>query len=48
MLKISLVYIEMEEGSGQSVDLAIGVWDVLAVMSTNPTLFKNLTNFTTT
>lgn len=39
---------EMEEGSGQSMNPTIGVWDVLATIKAIPNLFKNLTNFTIT
>jgi hypothetical protein len=38
----------MEEGSGQSMNPTIGVWDVLATIKAIPNLFKNLTNFTIT
>jgi hypothetical protein len=38
---------EMKEGSGQSVNPTIGVWDVLATIKAIPHLFKNLTNFST-
>jgi hypothetical protein len=37
----------MEEGNGQSMDLPISVYNVLATMQTTPTLFKNFINFTT-
>ncbi len=37
---------EIEEGAGQSINLMVGVWNVLSTMRATPNLFKNLTNFT--
>ncbi len=36
---------ELEEGGGKSVDLNIGVWNILTTMWAMPSLFKSLTNF---
>ncbi len=35
----------LEEGSIRSMDLAIGVYDVLITMQATQTLFKSLINF---
>jgi len=37
---------EFKLGLGQSVNHTIGVWDVLTIMWTTPSLFKTLTNYT--
>jgi hypothetical protein len=39
------IAIEMEEGGGHSTNPINGVQDVLTKLRSNPTLFKNLTNF---
>jgi hypothetical protein len=39
---------KMEEGNGHSMDPTNGVRNVLATLQSTPTLFKHLTNFTTT
>jgi hypothetical protein len=36
---------EMEEDNGQSMDLAISVYNVLVTLQATPTLFKNFINF---
>jgi hypothetical protein len=41
------IAIEMEEGGGHFVDPTNSVQDVLITLQSTPTLFKNLTNFTT-
>jgi hypothetical protein len=43
-----VITIEMEEQSGHYVDPTNGVREVLATLRSTPTLFKNLTDFTTT
>jgi hypothetical protein len=35
-----------KKGQGQSIDMTIGVQDVLGIMQVTSTLFKTLTNFT--
>jgi hypothetical protein len=37
---------ELDEKSGQSINLNVGVWDILMTMRAIPSLFKSLTNFT--
>jgi hypothetical protein len=37
---------ELEEGVSESMDLVVGVRDVLTTMQATPELFKTLTNFT--
>jgi len=36
---------EIEEGVGQSMDVRVGVKDILTTMRATPHLFKSLTNF---
>jgi len=44
--KYLFISLQIEEGVNQSMDLIIGVHDVLGIMWITLTLFKTLTNFT--
>jgi hypothetical protein len=40
------IHMRWKKGQGQSIDMTIGVQDVLGIMQVTSTLFKTLTNFT--